>query len=83
MENRLQAFQVHGCDRPVVIWGTKEASWISYRLLRKLHIEAAAIGDNNAKMHGDYGIISKCVYRCKQFFLRCFRQYYKAADINE
>lgn len=52
MENRLQAFQIHGCDRPVVIWGTKEASWISYRLLRKLHIEAAAIGDNNAQMHG-------------------------------
>ena len=45
-------FQIHGCDRPVVIWGTKEASWISYRLLRKLHIEAAAIGDNNAQMHG-------------------------------
>ena len=43
---------------PVVIWGTKTAAEICYRVLRKRKIDIAAVGDNNAQKWGEkfYGI---------------------------
>lgn len=52
MINNLNNILNGSCHCPVIIWGTKAAGQISCRLLQKLHIKIAAIGDNNAQMVG-------------------------------
>lgn len=39
-------------DRQVIIWGTKTAGQICWRLLKKLQIQIMAVGDNNIQMAG-------------------------------
>lgn len=52
MENRLQFIYNQGGQCPAIIWGTKTAGKLCYRLLRKLNIEIAAAGDNNLQNIG-------------------------------
>ncbi|MDE6435780.1 MAG: alpha-1,2-fucosyltransferase [Lachnospiraceae bacterium] len=52
MDNRLQIMYNQACQHPIIIWGTKTAGKICYRLLRKLNVKIAAAGDNNSQKTG-------------------------------
>ena len=40
-------------NRPIIIWGTKDAAKICFRVLHKLNIDIVAMGDNHAAVGGD------------------------------
>lgn len=55
MENKMVDFdKIKAENRPIVIWGAKNAGKICYRTLKKMNVAVDAIGDNDNTNVGNY-----------------------------
>lgn len=57
-------------DRPIVIWGTKAASMICYKVVSKLGRTIAAVGDNDIRVQGEkwHGFLVLPAYQIRQLY---------------